>query len=173
MKTKENISLIGMPAVGKSTVGALLAKKIGYGFQDTDILIQSKEGMTLAQIIDTKGLDGFLDIEAGHIISLGTSFQVIATGGSVVYREAAMARLAELSTIVYLAADLPTLMERLSDPVARGVVFDPDRGLEALYKERTPLYERFCDIKVDCGQMDPDQVTTTLFTALSKTIPDL
>jgi len=167
MKMKENLALIGMPAVGKSTVGVLLAKKMGFAFQDTDILIQTKEKMTLAQIIEAKGLDPFLDIEAKHLKSLDCKAQVIATGGSVIYREEAMAHLAKMATIVYLSVDLPILMTRLSDLAARGVAIDPGRGVDDLYKERTPLYDKFCDIKIDCGQMLPDQVVM----AVSQTVP--
>jgi len=166
MKIKDNIALIGMPAVGKSTVGVLLAKKKGFAFQDTDILIQTREKMTLAQIIEAKGLQAFLDIEAGHLNSLDCAGQIIATGGSVIYREEAMAHLAEIATIVYLAVDLPILMTRLSDLVNRGVAIDPGRGVDDLYKERTPLYDKFCDVKIDCGQMSPDQVVTAVFQAV-------
>lgn len=166
MKMKENLALIGMPAVGKSTVGVLLAKKLGFAFQDTDILIQTKERMTLARIIEAKGLQAFLDIEARHLKSLNCSRQVIATGGSVIYREAAMAHLAEIATIVYLAVDLEVLMTRLSDLVARGVAIDPGRGVDDLYKERTPLYDTFCDIKIDCGKMTPAQVVTAVSEAV-------
>ncbi|MCG8635297.1 MAG: shikimate kinase [Desulfobacterales bacterium] len=167
MKKEENLALIGMPAVGKSTVGVLLAKKMGYAFQDTDILIQTKERMTLAQIIEARGLEAFLDIEARHLLSLGCTHQVIATGGSVIYREEAMAHLSKISTIVYLAVDLPVLMTRLSDLVARGVAIDPGRGVDDLYKERTPLYDKFCDIKIDCGQMSAAEVVTAVSQALA------
>lgn len=166
MEIKENLAFIGMPAVGKSTVGVLLAKKMGFAFQDTDILIQTRERMTLAQIIEAKGLQTFLDIEAMHLKSLDCSGQVIATGGSVIYREEAMAHLSRLATIVYLAVDLPILMTRLSDLVNRGVAIDPGRGVDDLYKERTPLYDKFCDIKIDCGQMSPDQVVTAVSEAV-------
>ncbi|MCG8687708.1 MAG: shikimate kinase [Desulfobacterales bacterium] len=167
MKTKENLALIGMPAVGKSTVGVLLAKKMGYAFQDTDILIQTKEKMTLAQIIEAKGLTEFLNIEAKHLLSLNCSRQVIATGGSVIYREHAMNHLAKTSTIVYLSVDLPVLLTRLSDLEARGVAIDPGRGVDDLYKERTPLYDKFCDIKIDCGQMQPAEVVARVMEAVS------
>ncbi|MDD9302425.1 MAG: shikimate kinase [Desulfobacter sp.] len=166
MEIKNNLALIGMPAVGKSTVGVLLAKKMGYAFQDTDILIQTQEGMTLAQIIEAKGRKTFLDIEARHLMGLGCSSQVIATGGSVIYREAAMIHLAQMATIVYLSVDLPVLMTRLSDLEARGVAIGPGRGVDDLYKERTPLYDKFCDIKIDCGQMWPDQVVSAVFEAV-------
>lgn len=166
IKIKENLALIGMPAVGKSTVGVLLAKKLGVAFQDTDILIQTRERMSLARIIEAKGLQGFLDIEAKHLMSLACTRHVIATGGSVIYREEAMAHLSGIATIVYLSVDLETLMTRLSDLVARGVAIDPDRGVGDLYKERTPLYDKFCDIKIDCGRLTAAEVVTAVADAL-------
>jgi shikimate kinase len=158
MKINKNLALIGMPAVGKSTVGVLLAKKLGFAFQDTDILIQTQEEMTLAQIIAAKGMDPFLDIEADQLLSLDCQGCVIATGGSVIYREAAMAHLAQMATIVYLSVDLPVLMTRLSDLAARGVAIDPGRGVDDLYKERTPLYDKYCHMKIDCKTLSPGEV---------------
>ena len=164
---KNNIALIGMPAVGKSTVGVVLAKNLGFDFLDTDILIQSRENKTLADIIEAKGLDGFLDIEGRHVASVDCSHHVIATGGSVVYREAAMAHLAKISRIVYLSIELDTLMTRLSDITSRGVAIGPGKGMEDLYKERTPLYDRYCDIKIDCGDLGPDRVMAAVLKQLS------
>lgn len=162
MKIKENLALIGMPAVGKSTVGVLLAKKLGFAFLDTDILIQTEEKKTLAQIISQKGLARFLEIEESHLLSLNCSQHLIATGGSVIYREKAMAHLAQNSTIVYLSVDLDILTTRLSDVIERGVAIDPGKGIDDLYKERTPLYDRYCDIKIDCGTKTPAQVVTAV-----------
>ena len=162
MKIKENLALIGMPAVGKSTVGVLLAKKLGFAFLDTDIVIQTNEKMTLAQIICQKGLERFLEIEESHLLSLNCSQHLIATGGSVIYREKAMAHLAQNSTIVYLYVDLGILTTRLSDVIERGVAIDPGKGIDELYKERTPLYDKYCDMKIDCGTKTPAQVVTAV-----------
>jgi shikimate kinase len=167
MKIKENLALIGMPAVGKSTVGVLLAKKMGFDFLDTDILIQAEEKMTLAQIISEKGLEQFLEIEASHLLSLNCSHSVLATGGSVIYREKAMAHLAKIATIVYLSIDLDILMTRLSDVNARGVAINPGKGINDLYKERTPLYDKYCDIKIDCKTMTPAQLVNAMGQYLS------
>ncbi len=159
-----------MPAVGKSTVGVLLAKQLGYEFLDTDIVIQTRENMTLAQIIKKKGLKGFLDIEAGYLLGLGSKRQVISTGGSVIYREQAMYHLKKNATVIYLHADLPTLLNRLSDLEVRGVAIDPSSSIDALYKERAPLYDKFCDIKIACGQKLPGQVAADIAAALADQI---
>ncbi len=168
MRRKERLAVIGMPAVGKSRVGVLLEKEMGFAFQDTDILIQTKEKQSLARIIEQKGLDTFLDIEAAHLLRLNCSHHVIATGGSVIYREKAMEHLAKISTIVYLSVDLTILMTRLSDVVARGVAIDPGRGIDELYKERSPLYDKFYHIKIECGQMSPAQVVTAISRAMAE-----
>ena len=164
---KKNVSLIGMPAVGKSTVGVLLAKKLGYGFMDTDIVIQTEEDQTLAEIIAEKELDAFLEIEKRHVVNVDCDQHVIATGGSVIYKEEAMARLAEISQVIYLAIDLDVLMTRLSDVTARGVAIGQGKGMGDLHAERTPLYEKYCDIKVDCGTLKPAEVVAAVMAKLS------
>lgn len=158
MKTKKNIVLIGMPAVGKSTVGNLLARKIGFDFLDSDDLIQSKEQQTLARIILEKGLARFLQIEEHHIIGIRCKNHVIATGGSVVYSQKAMGHLSEISQIIYLSIQLDILLKRLSNMTSRGVAVRPGQRIEDLYKERIPLYDAYCDIKIDCHSMTAEQV---------------
>lgn len=167
MKIKDNITLIGMPAVGKSTVGKVLAQKTGFGFLDTDDLIQSKEEKTLSGIISEKGLSRFLEIEETHIVSIGCQGHVIATGGSVVYSPKAMGHLAGISTIVYLSVDLDMLLTRLSNVASRGVAIRPGKSIEDLYKERTPLYDHHCHIKIDCTSMTVEQVVEKAMNCLS------
>jgi len=162
MEIKKNISLIGMPAAGKTTIGKLLAEQTGYRFIDSDDIIQSGENATLAQIIAEKGLERFLEIEENHVAKISCSNHIIATGGSVVYRPKAMHHLSDISTIVYLHATLETLLPRLSDVRARGVAMGRGKTIEDLYKERTPLYDRWCDMKIDCSSMTADQIVKKL-----------
>ena len=145
---KDNVILIGMPASGKSTVGVLLAKVLGCGFIDTDLLIQRQEGCRLEETIRTKGLEEFLDIEGRVCAGLDVERTVIATGGSVVYRDWAMEHLASLGTLVYLHVSLPELATRLSDMKGRGVALREGQTLADLYAERTVLYERYADLTV-------------------------
>ncbi|MBQ3063782.1 MAG: shikimate kinase [Clostridia bacterium] len=146
---KNNIILIGMPAAGKSTVGVLLAKSLGYRFLDTDILIQEKTGRLLHEIIAADGLDRFLEIESDVLSALDTQKTVIATGGSAVYGKAAMAHLKKLGHVIYLKISFASLTERLGDYVNRGVVLRPGMTLSDLYLEREALYERYADATVD------------------------
>ena len=138
---KDNIVLIGMPGVGKSTVGVILAKMIGYQFTDVDLLIQKQEGKLLHEIIAEKGTDGFIEIEERVNASIEASHTIIATGGSVVYGKKAMEHLSCIGTVVYLKVPYDTLEKRLEDIKGRGVVLKEGQTLRTLYDERTPLYE--------------------------------
>ena len=145
----DNIVLIGMPASGKSTVGVILAKLLGYDFIDADLLIQRREGRLLSEIIRDEGLDGFLAIENDVCRCINASHAVIATGGSAVYGEEAMRHLREIGWIVWLNADFETIRGRLSDIRGRGVVLRDGQTLEALYEERAVLYRRWADLTVN------------------------
>lgn len=146
---KQNITLIGMPASGKSTVGVLLAKRLGYTFVDVDILIQSQENRLLKEIIAEEGLEGFLEVENRVNASLDTDHAVIAPGGSVIYGKEAMEHLKEISTIVYLKLSYEEVEKRLGNLTDRGVVLKEGMTLLDLYRERVPYYEKYADITVD------------------------
>ena len=148
-----NIILIGMPGVGKSTVGVVLAKTLGYAFLDSDLLIQEREGLLLHEIIEKYGLERFNQIESEVNASIEAEDTVIATGGSVVYGTEAMMHLKALGTVVYLKLSYEELTERLGDLNKRGVSIRPGETLETLYEERIPIYERYADVTVDCEDL--------------------
>lgn len=145
-----NIILIGMPGAGKSTVGVVLAKKLGYSFVDADLVIQSREEKLLHEIIAERGVEGFWKLEETVGESIETKRTVIATGGSAVYGEKAMAHYKKIGTVVYLALPLKEIRERLGDLTERGVTLRAGQDLDGLYAERLPLYERYADVKVEC-----------------------
>ncbi len=147
---KDNVILIGMPGVGKSTVGVVLAKKLGYAFVDADLVIQSREGALLHEIIARCGVEGFWRVEESVGESLETSRTVIATGGSAVYGERAMMHYKQIGTVVYLSLPLEGIRDRLGDLTERGVTLKAGQDLDGLYAERRPLYERYADITVAC-----------------------
>ncbi len=149
---KGNIILTGMPGCGKSTVGVVLAKNLGYRFLDSDICIQEQENRLLHEIITEDGLEGFLAIENRVNASLDVQKHVIATGGSAIYGAEAMAHLGEIGTIVYLKLPYEDIKERLGDLVKRGVALKNGQTLYELYEERIPLYEKYADITVDCHE---------------------
>lgn len=138
-----------MPGSGKSTVGVILAKVLGYEFIDSDIVIQHREGMLLHEILKKKGLDGFLEIEGEVNASINVDNSVIATGGSAVYSEKAMKHFKGQSTIVYIKLSYETLVSRLGDLRERGVALKDGMTLKELYEERCPLYERYADVVVE------------------------
>ena len=146
---KDNIILIGMPGCGKSTVGVVLAKHMGYRFIDSDLLIQEREHRLLSEIIEQEGLDRFDQIEEEVNASIEAEHAVIATGGSVVYGPKAMEHLRNIGTVVYLKQNLRVLQRRLRNLKGRGVVLKEGQTLADLYKERTVLYEKYADITVD------------------------
>lgn len=162
---KQNLILIGMPTAGKSTVGVVLAKMLGYDYVDTDLLIQKREGCRLEETIRQKGDEAFLDIEADVCSELETEHAVIATGGSVIYRPRAMEHLKRLGTVVYLKISLESLKERLLDTASRGVVLKEGQTLESLYLERTPLYERYADLTVEEGTLRFEDVVAEVLKA--------
>lgn len=145
---KNNIILIGMPGVGKSTVGVILAKVLGYQFLDADLLIQQQEGKLLKDIIAEVGTDGFIQVENQVNASISTERTIIATGGSVVYGKEAMEHLKSIGTVVYLKVPFTILQKRLADIKGRGVVLKEGQDLWDLYQERSPLYEKYSDIEI-------------------------
>ncbi|MGN0376965.1 MAG: shikimate kinase [Suilimivivens sp.] len=145
-----NVILIGMPGAGKSTVGVVLAKKLGYSFTDSDLVIQQKTGKLLHQLIEEKGEAGFLMLENEINASLELTRHVIATGGSAVYGKAAMEHLGKTGSVVYLKLPYEELKERLGNLHERGVVLKEGFTLFDLYEERSPLYEKYADITIDC-----------------------
>lgn len=164
---KNNIILIGMPASGKSTVGVILAKILGYNFIDADIVIQEKEGRKLAEIIETEGIDGFINIENKINSEIEVEKSVISTGGSAVYGKEAMDHYKNIGRVVYLKVSMDVLTKRLSDVKQRGVVMREGQSLVSLYNERTPLYEKYADIVIDEGSKTMEEVVADLLAALA------
>lgn len=149
-----NIILIGMPGVGKSTLGVLLAEAMGMTFIDTDTIIQEREGRPLQEVLDSKGVDGFLEAEEQALLSLRTNNAVISTGGSVVYSQRGMAYLKDGGLTVYLSAPYLEIEDRLDNLSTRGVVIKPGCSLRDTYDERVPLYEHYADLTVMCSEND-------------------
>ncbi len=166
MAKKDNLILVGMPASGKSTIGVILAKVIGYDFIDSDLLIQRKEGKRLSEIIEEKGIDGFLAVENEVNASIEASQCVIATGGSAVYGVEAMRHLREIGAVIYLQVDFDVIQKRLRNIRQRGVVLREGQTLRDLYDERTVLYEKYADLIVREGSGEIEEVVARIIRTL-------
>ncbi len=147
-----------MPGAGKSTVGVVLAKKLGYVFMDSDLVIQSQEGKLLHEIISEKGVEGFWKVEEQVNAAIDTDRTVIATGGSVVYGPRAMEHLHDIGMVVYLKLSLKAIADRLGDLNERGVTLKEGQDLQGLYEERVPLYEKYADVTIDCENLQIREV---------------
>lgn len=169
MAEKSNIVLIGMPGAGKSTLGIVLAKIIGYDFVDGDILIQRQSDRTLQKILDAAGPEGFIQVENEVLCGLDVEKTVIAPGGSAVYSEEAMDHLCSIGTVVYLKLSLEELSSRLGGLHERGVVMRDGMGMSLadLYAERVPLYEKYADITLDTDGLTVRDAARKLVDVLS------
>ena len=168
MTAELTISLIGLPGSGKSTVGAALAKHLGLELVDADGLIEAQEQRTLQQIMDERGNSAFRAIEEQVLTEMPLYPSVISTGGSVVYSDKIMARLAAASAVVYLRATFDTIKYRVSLAPQRGIASDGNQTLHDLYTERVPLYERYGEIVVDCDEASPKDIAASIASQLAQ-----
>lgn len=141
-----------MPGSGKSTIGVILAKRLGYDFVDTDNLISDREKTTLQDIIDKKGVSEFLKIEGIVGEELNIDNAVIATGGSMVFSDSAMKNLLKDSKCVFIDVPLPEIKRRVKNIDTRGIAMEKDDTLDTLYEKRMPKYREYADITVEVKQ---------------------
>lgn len=167
MRKGDNVILVGMPGVGKTTIGVLLAERLGFGFLDTDILIQNHTGLQLQQIIAIRGPAVFRQIEEKTILRLSVRSSVIATGGSVVYSHKAMQHLRHCGWVCHLDLAPQLLMERLGNIDTRGIVMSPGQTIESLYRERDPLYRQHADFTIATDRLAPNQVLRKVHSAFA------
>jgi shikimate kinase len=161
-----NIVLIGMPGSGKSTVGIILAKLLGKNFVDTDVLIQTRHGRSLQDIVDNSGYLVLRAIEEKALLRLNIRSHVIATGGSAVYSRSAMEHLKVDGTVFFLNVDLDTLKARVSDFSMRGLARRPDQTIDDLFAERCALYRKYADIVIECAKLRHEEVCTKIIQEL-------
>ena len=161
-----NIILIGMPAVGKSTIGVLLAKTLILSFTDTDLLIQEKYKKSLCDIINDNGTKAFINIEEDVILKADFKNSVIATGGSAVYGENAMKKLKHSGKVIYLDLSLEEIKKRIGDIKSRGVVLMSGTTVEDIFKERKALYEKYADVKIDCENLTAEECVEKIISCL-------
>lgn len=161
-----NIVLIGMPGAGKSTIGVLLAKALNYAFMDADLVIQQKQGKKLYEIINEKGIYEFLAIEDEVISGIDVCDTIIATGGSAVYGAKAMAHMKSTGTVVYIKLSCEEIVRRVNNIKTRGIAMKDGKTLADVYNERSPLYEQYADVVVDCNATTVEESVERIVDAL-------
>jgi shikimate kinase len=163
----KNIVLIGMPGVGKSTIGVILAKRLSKDFIDTDLLIQNRHKSTLQNIIERHGYMTLRKYEEEIILSLSGINTVIATGGSAVYSESAMDHLKSEGRIIYLKLNQKGLLERIDDYETRGIAMAPNQSFSSLFKERIKLYQKHAEIIIDCRSKTHEEIVLEIVRQIS------
>ena len=167
LSDSRNLIFVGMPGSGKSTVGVLVAKRLGLGFIDTDLLIQQEAGCTLQDIVNQKGHLALRQAEEEVLLQLNVEKHVLSTGGSAVYSDAAMKHLKKGGVVVFLDISLDTVVARIGDYSLRGISKRPEQSLIELYEERSALYSRYADILIQGDALSQDQVCELLIERLS------
>ena len=157
-----NVVLIGMPGCGKSTIGVLLAKALMLDFVDTDLLIQKKYSKTLSEIINSEGLDAFKEKESEVLSEISFENSLIATGGSAVYSESGMENLKKGGTVVYLKLSPAEIKSRIKNIKTRGIVMSEGDTIDSLFRERSPLYEKYADYVLDCEGLTIEDCVSAL-----------
>lgn len=166
---KSNITLIGMPGAGKSTVGIILAKNLGLGFIDTDVLIQINRQKTLQQIMDESGHMRLRAIEEEEILKINLENHVIATGGSAAYSRKAMTHLLGISRVVFLEVGYEEITRRIHDFEKRGIAKSQDQTFKDLYEERQALYQTYAERTIDGNDMNQEELAAQIAKALHQT----
>ena len=164
---KSNLTLIGMPGAGKSTIGIILAKVLSFGFIDTDILIQINQQKSLQQIIDESDHLNLRKIEEEEILKINITNQIIATGGSAVYSEKAMSYLKNISTIIFLKVGYEEITRRIHNFNTRGIARAKDQTFRDLYNERQVLYNRYAELTIDCNALDQEEIAEQISVKIS------
>ena len=153
-----NIILIGMAGAGKSTVGPLLAEKLGYSFTDTDDIISKRYNAPLQYLLDLHGIEGFRAIEEKTILKLNPYHTVVATGGSAVYSQPSMLHLKNIGHVIWLDVPLHELEQRVHNQNSRGLINPKGGSFAELYNQRQPLYQQYATSRIDCSSKSPQEI---------------
>lgn len=159
---KSNLTLIGMPGSGKSTVGIILAKLLSFGFIDTDVLIQINQQKSLQEIINESDYLNLRKIEEKEILKINIEHHVIATGGSAVYSEKAMSHLQDISNIIFLEAGFEEIKKRIHNVATRGIAKAETQTFRDLFKERQLLYHKYAELTINCDKLNQEEIATII-----------
>lgn len=168
---KRHLILIGYRGTGKTTVGRLLAERLGVPFVDADAYLEAKYGQSIKEIFETEQEAGFRDKESIVLRELSERpASVIATGGGVILRDDNRQLLKESGFVVWLRADVPTVAERIqADPTTAARRPNLTVGglaeIEQLLRVREPLYRGCADLEIDAAARSPESLTETILRA--------
>jgi shikimate kinase len=165
---KSNLTLIGMPGAGKSTVGIILAKNLSFGFIDTDVLIQINQQKSLQQIIDESDHLNLRTIEEKEIMKLNIKNHVIATGGSATYSTNAMSHLLNISKVIFLEVSFEEIKRRIHNFKTRGIAKSENQTFRELYDERQYLYKKYAEITINCNRLDQEEIAMSILESIQK-----
>lgn len=163
---KSNLTLIGMPGAGKSTIGIILAKYLSFGFIDTDVLIQINQQKSLQEIINESDYLKLRKIEEKEILKLNVDNHVIATGGSAVYSEKAMSHLRNISNIIFLEVDFEIIQKRIRNFEIRGIAKAKTQTFRGLFNERQILYKKYAELSIDCNRLNHEEIAEIISSKL-------
>ena len=163
---KSNITLIGMPGAGKSTVGIILAKIMSFGFIDTDVLIQINRQKSLQEIINESDYLNLRKIEEEEILKINIRNHVIATGGSAVYSERAMSHLQDISSIIFLEVEFEEISRRIHNFETRGIARADSQTFRELFDERQVIYKKYAGLTIDCNKLDQEEIAAAISSGL-------
>lgn len=163
----QNVTIIGMPFSGKTTIGKLLSDKLKYNFIDLDDCISLKYNMKFSDVVLKFGNDDFLKIEEDVMLEMNGIENIFSTGGSVIYSSKGMEHLKKISMVIFLDVDVSELKKRMNISMEdRGIIFKPGESFETLFEKRYPLYEKFCDLKIKCDSLSPTEITDLIIKKL-------
>jgi shikimate kinase len=164
----KNIILIGMPGAGKSTIGVVLDKTLGFTFRDSDLVIQERENRLLQEIIDDIGMESFLDVEEEAVLTIDASKSVIATGGSVIFRHRAIEHLRKMGDIIYLQVSYEEIERRVNNITTRGIAMGKGHTLKDVYDQRVELYEKYADKVINCDNKNLEEIVKDIKGSISE-----
>lgn len=142
---KNSISLIGMAGAGKTSVGKVLARTLGFSFIDSDALIEKQHGKSLQNILDDEGYIKLREIENIALKSIQFNETILSTGGSAVYSDEAMEHIQQNSKVIFLEVPFSQILERVPSFLDRGFAKAPNQSVENAFVERQKLYKKYSD----------------------------
>jgi shikimate kinase len=161
------ITLIGMPSSGKTTIGAAVAKRIGFTFLDLDTMVENIEGVSLIEVMEKKGADYFRNMEFGFLEKIKKEEKaVISPAGSIIFQKEAMQWIKSNTKVFFLDTPFTVIEARLKE-TPKAVAGLKERGLQSIWDERQPIYREYADEIIYTENKDIDAVVQNILKKLN------